>query len=736
MGRGKRHRDRQKRKKSSESDSEKRSSKEFKYGGLLTSDVLGAANTVLYNSDIESDLDYSQYEDTDIFSICVTHLTENKVIDVEGYVWYGNNRKNIHVNAVRGSGGVGILVKSWVIEMFDITIVENAIEGILALQLKCRSTDCCSLIVSAYLPPENSVWGRDAQTFFAHILSLIYINSECDTIFLAADFNARIGSLSDILQDVDSLPARVPIDNVVNQHGRELIDFLIDSKFCTLNSRFQNDNFTSISMKGKSVVDYICVPHDVFQQCQSFSVITIQSFVDENDLHGLIGQRSCLPDHSVLLVRVSLNIDISRADRFTNNPSTPTSFKYKLNHIPTDFMNRDIARLAILEVIGRIESARDTQFEIDSIYCKLCDTILNEMNHSIPRYNASNRTKKRNKNAKPYWNEELTDLWNAMGMTENEFLKCNGPRRIKSQKRLDYVLARNRFNKLLRKTEREFKRSISVDIEDMSTSNPNELWDKIKHLGPKRDSSIPVEIIDEQGHVVTDENVVSDRWKCDFANLYNGDDNEEFDNRFYDRAKIHRQLLELNIVDPLYTPNEQLKNNITLEEIVKIVMSANSKSACGIDNIPYAVLKYPPVIAALHKLFQLVFDTNIIPSEWRKSVIFPILKDKNSDKRLPLNYRGVSLLSCISKLYSSFINKRISYYLEESDLLADEQNGFRRGRSCEDHVFTLSSLVRNHDNLHTAFIDLKKAFDFVDRDMLLYKLLLNGIDGKVYNAVK
>jgi hypothetical protein len=82
------------------------------------------------------------------------------------------------------------------------------------------------------------------------------------------------------------------------------------------------------------------------------------------------------------------------------------------------------------------------------------------------------------------------------------------------------------------------------------------------------------------------------------------------------------------------------------------------------------------------------------------------------------------------------INKRITFYLENENLLADEQNGFRRGRSCEDHIFTLNSLARNQDNLHTAFIDLRKAFDFVDRDMLFYKLLLNGIDGKVYNAVK
>ena len=54
-----------------------------------------------------------------------------------------------------------------------------------------------------------------------------------------------------------------------------------------------------------------------------------------------------------------------------------------------------------------------------------------------------------------------------------------------------------------------------------------------------------------------------------------------------------------------------------------------------------------------------------------------------------MNCRGISLLSCISKLYRSIMNKRITQYLEENDTLAEEHNGLRSGRSCEDHVFTL-----------------------------------------------
>jgi len=86
-------------------------------------------------------------------------------------------------------------------------------------------------------------------------------------------------------------------------------------------------------------------------------------------------------------------------------------------------------------------------------------------------------------------------------------------------------------------------------------------------------------------------------------------------------------------------------------------MSTQSKSASGLDAIPYCVLKNPPIIAVLHKLFQLLFDSGKIPTEWRITVICPILKDSSSDKQMPLNYRGISLLLCISKVYSVLINK-------------------------------------------------------------------------------
>ena len=72
--------------------------------------------------------------------------------------------------------------------------------------------------------------------------------------------------------------------------------------------------------------------------------------------------------------------------------------------------------------------------------------------------------------------------------------------------------------------------------------------------------------------------------------------------------------------------------------------------------------------------------------------------------------------------------------------ICDEQNGFRKGRSCLDHIYSLTSIIKNRKqagkDTHVAFIDMEKAFDRVDRSLLYFKLLKMGIGGKVLSGVK
>ena len=129
-----------------------------------------------------------------------------------------------------------------------------------------------------------------------------------------------------------------------------------------------------------------------------------------------------------------------------------------------------------------------------------------------------------------------------------------------------------------------------------------------------------------------------------------------------------------------------------------------------------AFLKQDDCIQSLHQLFQFCFKNSITPTPWSKGIIQPIPKGSTGSLN-PQDYRGICLQSVVLKAYSKILNRRLNCWLEDSNLLADEQNGFRKGRCTQDHLFTLSSVVESRKacgkSTFAAFINLRKAFDSV-----------------------
>lgn len=75
-------------------------------------------------------------------------------------------------------------------------------------------------------------------------------------------------------------------------------------------------------------------------------------------------------------------------------------------------------------------------------------------------------------------------------------------------------------------------------IESMTTTNPTQFWNKVQNLGPRKDPSIPIQIRDTNGSVLHVENRVFERWSQDFENLYNCENNDEFDETHFEQTKL------------------------------------------------------------------------------------------------------------------------------------------------------------------------------------------------------
>ena len=103
------------------------------------------------------------------------------------------------------------------------------------------------------------------------------------------------------------------------------------------------------------------------------------------------------------------------------------------------------------------------------------------------------------------------------------------------------------------------------------------------------------------------------------------------------------------------------------------------------------------------------------------------------------NYRGITLLSCLGKLFSACINNRLTNFVESMNIIGEEQAAFRGGYSNLDHVFVLNELINIYLNqnkrMYCCFIDYQKAFDTIDRSALWSKIISNGINGKILRVV-
>ena len=191
-------------------------------------------------------------------------------------------------------------------------------------------------------------------------------------------------------------------------------------------------------------------------------------------------------------------------------------------------------------------------------------------------------------------------------------------------------------------------------------------------------------------------------------------------------------------VDPLHFLPEPIINSFfvnpaTPAEINCIIMSLEDKS-CALDVVPVFVYKkfshcLSPIIC---DIFNSSITEGVFPDIFKIARISPIYK--SSDVKCICNFRPISLLSTVSKIIEKLMKVRANSFIDSNDILYKKQFGFRPGYSTADAVVEFvdqcASALDNKMYFIAIFLDLSKAFDTVNKNILLGKLNRMGFRGK------
>ena len=299
-----------------------------------------------------------------------------------------------------------------------------------------------------------------------------------------------------------------------------------------------------------------------------------------------------------------------------------------------------------------------------------------------------------------------------------------------------------RVSNLLKRRTRtavnKYKREQVAEIEGLEPDDCRRMWKELKTLsGWTRRETTPETMLNESKEEVSGDEV-KEVWKEAFRVLgIENESDEKFDVEY--GREVSREQEE--ILDNSYLPssvNVELDTPISYAETSAAILRLKLGKAAGVDEVVAEVIVKGGelVTNAIHLLCEKVWTEEKVPTEWTKGIIFPIYKD--GEKKETGNYRGITLLSIVGKVYAQILNERLMRWTEKNKVLVEEQGGFRPHRGCPDQLFTLVEILKNRGKEPTfcCFIDVKKAFDRVFRNGLWKRLADEGVKGKMWRVLR
>jgi len=664
----------------------------------------------------------------DIVGLQETKIDEfdESTVEIPGYKFMHKCRKKYMLK----SGGVGVYIKESL--MNEVDVVDNSCDNCVMFYVKNIVDVNVNkvLFCVCYIEPENSNY-FDPDCFDKMQVDICKYGNDIPLV-LMGDFNGRTGNLNDQIQvdtevmencgfDEEMLEQifgecgnvdgeqiqRTSADRVVNNSGYKVIELCKNNKLIILNGRMGDDaGHGKMTCKGASVVDYVILSQSLLNQVLEFDVLEFDNLL--SDVHCPLYMSLKVQSHNKVMTESKKN-GIASAD---NAVFVRPRWRREYGDLFVQGLNFDEINSCKTLLSSMLENKSFTTDSINKVNFEVCEVLRKSARNCgsiIHESECNNKTSEsggRKATQKPWYNKACEKKRRELYRARNIYKRNKTDENMLQKKSVG-----KEYKKELRKQYVAYKRDVVKKLRNLKSSDPKRYWTMLNDKG-------------KQGNKVVD--IHLDVLSKHFRELSYRSDVED-DN--------------INLDNVNTTNNESLNTVFTKQEVMDAIKNLKQGKASGLDEVinEFIIHSASAMVDVYVLLFNVVLESGIIPDSWSIGVIKPLYKGKG-DKNNVDNYRGITLLSCISKLFTACINSRINKFLDENGLLGEEQAGFRKGYSTVDHIFSLHAIIEIYKalnkKLYCAFVDFKKAYDGIHRSLLWKKLLSYQINGKVLNVIK